>query len=90
MFYTTDYIKTLKETIKYLRDKNDELLNIIMILKDKDIQFNQSKMLKQVQKEVVTPVDSMNKKIDDIKAETEEEKKQKDLAKKQLEDLIIR
>lgn len=84
MFFFKSYISSLKEEIRYLRSINKELLKIIVAVSGKDINYNQ---IKQLEKNV-NPFDAINKNIEDIVAETEDEKKQKALAKKQLEELL--
>jgi hypothetical protein len=84
--FNSSYIKHLEKEIEYLREQIINLNNMIIAFKDKTVDYN---FLKNVAGKPDN-IDVIKADIDSMPAQTEEEKKAKQLAIEELEDMMLR
>lgn len=84
--FNKNFISHLEEEIKFLREQNKRLQNMIIALKGKSIEYNN---IIANSDEIKDPLKELEIEINKLKAETPEEIREKELAQQQLKELYI-
>ena len=84
--FNKKFISHLEEEIKFLREQNKRLQNMIIALKGKSIEYNN---IIANSDEIKDPLKELELELDKLKAETPQEIREKELAQQQLKELYI-